>query len=296
MLIGLCAVAFASVAVYSYLSNPVVAIVGDYKITQRDVKYKNLASLVNNPQEMRNLGLEQLIRGYTYAQILKNNEAAITNEVLDKEVERINTHSSDPEMLAKIKNVFGFDTKRFRRVFVLPSYAERAVYSELFLKSPKLREEASKSAENFLQVVRNSPQKINQSAPGKSEKLLSYQVSYKDGLREMNDSKKIEKANPGRRGIAARPLPHLAPKLRPKLDEQRANEAKHWIQDILTTIKPGEIYPKLVEHNQQWLVVQYLGATQDKENTYQFKAAVFSRTDYSSWLDAEIKKVTIQRL
>lgn len=278
--------------------NPVVAEVGDYKITKEEADFRNRIIRIYYPQETRNLGVDQLVRAYTYAQILKNNGAEITESVLDKEVERIDKHTLVPETLARIKGVFGPDTKSYRRVFVLPTYSERVIYFEFFLRDPKPQALAVKPADDFLAMVLAKPAEFSSLAFNKGYAVQHFQVSTKEGLKELKEEKK-KKGEDEMRGTASQNQnqapAHLDMRFKAQMEEQKQEEAKRWIQEILKGLKPGEVYSKLVDHGQQWFVVRFSKLVPKKKEVYEFEAVSFAKAEYGEWLDAQTKLVKISR-
>ena len=62
-------------------NNPVVK-VGDYTLMEKDAHYRSAVIKIYFPDDNRDLGLDQLVRAYTYAQILKNHGREITPEII----------------------------------------------------------------------------------------------------------------------------------------------------------------------------------------------------------------------
>ena len=116
-----------------------LAQVGNHTITAHDADYRNQVISFYYPEEKRQLGLDQLIRAYRTAEILANNGHAITPEVIENEVKRIDTQTRDPAGLAKIKAIFGEDQAAYRKIFVVPVYAERMIYFSFFLYHPEIQ-------------------------------------------------------------------------------------------------------------------------------------------------------------
>ncbi len=281
--------------------NPVLAEVGDYKITKEEANFRNRVIRIYYPQETRNLGIDQLVRAFTYAQILKNNGQEVTDDVLTKEVNRIDQHTLVPETLARIKGIFGPDTKSYRRVFVLPTLTERVIYFEFFLHDPKPQAVAVKPAEDFLHLALQKPKEYLNLASTKGYKVQDFEVSVKEGLKELKNEpkKKGKKGEDDARSLASNnpnsAPAHLDMRMKAQMEEQRAEEAKRWIENILKGLKPGEIYSKLVDQGQQWYVVKFLKQTPSKKGAYTFNAVAFNKAEYGEWIEAETKKVKITR-
>lgn len=285
---------------YKKLKNPVWAEVGDYKITKEEAQYRDRVIRIYYPQDTRRLGLQQLIGSYIHAQILKNNGAEITEETLIKEEARIDKQTLVPETLSKIKGIFGPDIKSYRRVFILPTYADRVIYFEFFLRDPKVHGKLLTNAEDFLKAAKEKPEEMRSMAEAKLYPITHFTVSQKEGLQaeKTEKDKKKEKDDPmhaGQQQQGSKAPPELDARFRAQMEEQREEEAKKWINDILKPLKQGEVYGKLVDQSQQWYVVRNLGPVPKKKDTYQFDAVIFPKADYGEWSEAETKKVKVVR-
>src|SRR5690349_1734016 len=80
-----------------------IAEVGSFKISKKDVEFRNQVIQIYYPNETRKLGRDQLVNAYITAQILINNGHALDKAVLVKERERIDKTTLMPEMLNRIK-------------------------------------------------------------------------------------------------------------------------------------------------------------------------------------------------
>ena len=74
----------------------------------------------------------QLIEGYLLVEVLAGMGHPITEEDLDREIERIDRNTHDPEGLARLKAVCGGGkTAAYRRIAILPDFANRRFYYEV---------------------------------------------------------------------------------------------------------------------------------------------------------------------
>ncbi len=301
LLLSVALILLVTVLVFTYkkLKNPVWAEVGDYKITKEEAQYRDRVIRIYYPQDNRRLGLQQLIGSYIHAQILKNNGAEITEDILAKEEARIDKQTLVPETLSKIKGIFGPDNRSYRRVFILPTYADRVIYFEFFLRDPKVHGKLLTNAEDFLKAAKETPDKMRSMAENKLYPITHFTVSQKEGLQAEKEKKKGDDKDPmhaaGNQQDGAKAPPELDARFRAQMEEQREEEAKKWINDILKPLKQGEVYGKLVDQSQQWYVVRNLGLVPKKKDTYQFDAVIFPKADYGAWSEAEMKKVKVVR-
>jgi hypothetical protein len=117
--------------------NPVVAKAGRFEIHQKDIDYKEKVIHYYYPNHEPGNALPQLVNSYTNAQILENNGYRIDEKLLEAEEERIDKNTKDPISLKEIKAIFGSDVASYRRVYILPTLADRLVYSDLFPRIQK---------------------------------------------------------------------------------------------------------------------------------------------------------------
>ncbi|HEX8947659.1 MAG TPA: hypothetical protein VF790_01785 [Dissulfurispiraceae bacterium] len=116
-----------------------VCSVGDIRITENDLEHRAKVSEVYYPGSGKNyIALSQLIKGYLSLQVLEALGYRVDAAVLEEEARRIDTHTRAPDLLGKIKNIYGNDRASYLNTFVRVVYAERVLYNEVFLKSKGL--------------------------------------------------------------------------------------------------------------------------------------------------------------
>ncbi|HEX4925658.1 MAG TPA: hypothetical protein VFV50_16300 [Bdellovibrionales bacterium] len=130
--------------------SPVVAKVGRFQITEKDLEYKERLIQYYYPQSETGKALSALTKSYVNAQILENNGRVMNEEALQAESDRIDKNTKDPISLAEVKDIFGSDTAAYRRVFVLPTLADRLISFELFPEIQKKDPTAARLIESLL--------------------------------------------------------------------------------------------------------------------------------------------------
>ncbi len=236
----------------------VIAIVGSYKISEKDVQYRNQVFKNYFPEDKRELGKEELVRAFTLAQILKNNAQPLDDAILEKEAKRIDEKSQMPGRLQQLKAIFGSDRDAYLRCFVLPVYVERTLYYEFFLKNAAIQKESLKEAEDFLHKAVTS-----KNAFAVLKKLERFSVSRDAKLQTQ--------------GFV--------------VDNER------WLQGVVPQVKVGQVFPKIIDYGEHWMVAKLQSTTpKNKTPVYHFEAALFPKRDYSSWLEAEKQKVPVEHL
>jgi hypothetical protein len=264
-------------------NNATVAQVGDYKITARDIAWKNAVVRIYSPAETRDVGLQLLIGTYTTAQILKNNGQEITDEILKKESERIDKDTLRPEVLATIKGVFDGDEKGYQRVYIMDIYGARTIYYDFFMHSTPIHAASKQLAEDFMKRVHADPNQFYDEAKKSELKPLPLTVSLNSGL--VWESKEDKKEQSGPKIIDASKTPA---DMQMKFNANAAalevsEEGQRWIKDIVGTTAPNHVFQQVIDQNEQWMIARYLGQHKSQKDTYLFEVVMFPKADFAKW-------------
>lgn len=258
-------------------NNPVVAQVGDYKIHQADVNYRDAVALIQNPNLQKSMGREQLVRGYTRAQVLKSLGMPITSAMLATEEARMAKAVKPGSFLEKVTAAFGKDTGAYRRVYLTPLLAERMLYQDYFMKVAPPQVEAKKKADAFLKEVRKEPDSFHAAATKSGFSVIKLALTKAGGVHWESD-KKPDARNPS-----------AAPAVRPP----NPGEGNYWYKVLLGKLSEGGIHDGLVERGDSWLVVR-LVSRDEKEEKATVEAAKVPKARFDEWLQPEIAKVQVK--
>lgn len=268
-----------------------VAVVGDYKITAKQVEYRNKLNDIYYPNQKQRYGKDQLIQSYTYAQILKNNGHEITQKLLDEEESRIDSNTKAPETLKKIKDIFAKDRESYRKVFILPTYAERVIYFEHFMKSASAQEKSLRHVHNLITDLLSTPAELAFVAKERRLNYKKFHLSAERGI-EFLESRKKKGDRPALIDLSASVPPEAVKKAVSQQFETETNQnIKFWIENVISQVKPGEFIPEPVDYGDHWLIVRYLKALGGKK--FLLEAIFVPKDSYETWLAAEKAKVTI---
>lgn len=283
-------VVILAVSFFIFFKDPNLGTVGEYPITKTEVEYRNQIHRLYNPEDSRNPGLHQLKKAFTYAQILKNNGLVITEETLLTEEKRIDEKTLMPEKLQAIKAVFQGNMKAYRKVFVLPTYVERTIYFDFFLKSPELQAKEKKNAEEFLAEVLKNPKQMDPLVKRYQGVMAHFGVSEADGLRFFENKGASPKSAPEK---PQNNMPDfVVRKLGQARESLKSSEGKKWIDEVIAPLKRGEFYSRLVDMGEHWAVVQLNQIPANKKlGEYRLTAVLFPKANYEDWLNAETQKV-----
>ena len=139
----------------------IVASVGSYNITNKMVALREKVAEIYYPDKKQKVGLIQLIKAYTTAQILENEGVKITQSDLKKEAKRIDENTKNTKILNQIKSIFGKKTESYYQVFILPNLAKRVIQPFVFKADKKFVQKGFKKADNFLQKCRTNLKKCS---------------------------------------------------------------------------------------------------------------------------------------
>lgn len=296
------AVALASVGIFACKpSKPkIMAKVGDYEITQKWVEFRNKVIVIYFPKETRKLGLDQLIRAYTTAQILKNNGHPVTEEILEAENRRIDMNTKMPELLDKIKDAAGGDKETYFKGYILPTYTERVI-QDFFLGRHDLQERSYQKAKEFLAEALKNKDGLKGAVKGNEDlKVVPFVVSLRRGILwgppSSSEADKEEEEKPG--GIVdLTKKPPEAAKIEEYLNKQRksqeSEEAKRWIHDVIRDLKPGQVHPQVIDQREYWQVVRYVKRLRRGE--YEMQSVSFPKSNFGNWMEEERAKVKVVR-
>lgn len=278
--------------------------VGRYSLTEKDIQYRQKVALVYYPLEKDpHLGLLQLKKAYSLAEILARHGRPITEQVLNSEEYRIEQNSKDPITLKKIIDLFNGDKESYRRVFVLPTYAERVIYFDFFLNNFKIHEKAHQYAVDFYTKIKSDPKNFFKMAAQLGYKKSLLTISKKYGFQwqaesSIKQNSNLKSSSTSQTVIDLSSEAVAAKTQRHKIEEEakliEVNEAAHWITEIASPTKPGEVVEKIIDRSEVYMVVRYLGPKRANGDQYNFEVVLFPKINFANWLNEEMRKVVIK--
>lgn len=269
-------------------SEPSVLVIDGYRITKTAISQRDEVARIYYPQNTTSVGLKQLSDAYLTASVLRRNGHEIDDVVLQKEAERIEKNTLMPEMLARIQAIFGKDREAYKMVFVLPTYAERTIYFDFFLRNSALQANSRRVAEEFLRRALASPQRFAELVAADKKTLAPFTVSLHEGIKWQNTDESAAQVS----GAGAREMPPgLSKEIAARQERTQSAEGKRWIQDIVNNLKPGEIWNAVLDAGEQWQIVRYKGP---KGDAHALEAVFFAKADFQKWFDAEKSQVPVK--
>jgi len=244
-----------------------ICAIGSTAISERDISLRAQVSEIYYPGSGKNyVGLAQLIKGDLSLEILKSLGYKIDDILLDGEAKRIDDNTKAPEVLKKIKDVYGQDREAYLRTFVKIVYAERVLYSDIFLKSKEIHKEQYLKAGNFLKSVLSSPKSFKKVAKKIGLETATLKLSLKKGIMPYGDKRMKEEPGAG------------------------IDQAKRLI-DSVSKIKKGEVYPALIEWSEGYQVIRLL---KKEGEEFIIESASIPKRNYDEWYWGQAPKIPVK--
>ena len=249
-----------------------MAQVGDIPITKKDIELRAKVSEVYYPNSGKDyVALAQLIQGYLDDQVLTQLGYKVDDAVLEAEAKRIDDNTKAPDVLKKIKDVYGMDHKEYINTFVRVVYGERYLYNEVFLKVKDIHKAQLESAENFIQEAMKNPDSFSEIAEKRGLKPSKMKLSEKQGISPY-DNKRLK---------------------RPEMErpEPAGMEQAKMLIDKISGLKPGQISPQIIEWQEGYQIIRFV----DKEgDDYIVESVSVPKRDYDDWFWEKASKVPVK--
>lgn len=222
---------------------------------------------------------KQLTDAFVAAEILDRHGLPVTTATLQAEADRIEKGTLMPEKLKAIQAIFGDDRDAYLRDYVLPVYVDRVLYYEVFLHDPRIQAPSLERARALLEELRvkggsfrDRPRELPH---------FRFSVSRERGV-------EIESPKPEEAPSAAPASGEAETRARNRLVESgrqgTALDAERWLREIVATLKPGEVFGQVIDQNERWWIVRYLGQARGKSR---FEGIALPKLDYAAWLERE---------
>lgn len=232
--------------------------VGDISITDKDISLRKKVSEVYYPNSDKDyVALSQLINGYLSEEILKSLGHKIDDAILAAEAKRIDENTKAPEILKKIKAIYGSNKAAYIKTFIRIVYAERALYNEVFLKSREIHREEHQKAEEILSKAIKSPKLFKDIAKEKGLKTIRLKVSKEDGIAPYGEEAK-PKLNTAGIGV----------------------EQAERLVNAVSTIKKGDVCPEVIEWLEGYQIIKYIKKEKD---VYIIDSVSIPKRNYDDW-------------
>ena len=250
----------------------IVAKVGDIEITKKDLDYRAKVSEVYYPKSGQPyVALAQLIQSYLDESVLKAVGGKADDAAWEAEAKRVDENTKAPEVLKKIKDVYGLDHAGYIKTFIRPVYAERYLYNEIFLKSKDISKDQNEQAKKFLAEAIANPSQFEAIATKMSLKASKMKLNENTGIAPFEESKKVLS--------------------RPENPEPAGMEQAKFLIDKIDKLSPGSVYPEIIEWQEGFQMIMLVDK---KDKDYIVETVSVPKRDYDSWFWENAAKVPVK--
>jgi hypothetical protein len=254
---------------FSAASPAEVARVGVLPILEKDLALRSKVSEVYYPGSgKRYVALAQLVKGYLAFEVLKALGVPTDNAALERESARIDGGTKAPEMLAKIKAVYGDDRRGYMDTFVRVVHGERVLYNEVFLKSAAIHQETRRQAAEFLAEATGDPSSFAEIAKKRGLEAGTLRVSLDNGIVREAERKEERPAGAAPTGV----------------------EQARRILESAGRVRPGGVVPDLIEWQEGYQALRVL--RKEGEATVVESVSVPKRA-YDDWFWESASKIPV---
>jgi hypothetical protein len=266
----LMAIGSAAFATDNSVHSGVVGRIGGIPVTEKDLSYRSRVSEVYySGSGKRYVALAQLVKGYLAVEILKDLGDPTDNAALDREAARIDGSTKAPEVLAKIKAVYGEDRKGYMDTFVRVVYGERVLYNDVFLKSAAIHKETRRQAAEFLAEATGAPSSFAEIAKKRGLTAGTLRISLDNGIVREAGRKEGRPAGAAPTGVG---------------------QARRIIESA-GKVRPGEVLPDLIEWQEGYQAIRVL--MKEGEATVVESVSVPKRA-YDDWYWEKASKIPVR--
>lgn len=267
---------------YFVFHDPVIAKVGDVKISKKEAQYRDQVIRLYFPEEKRLMGMYQLIKSAYNLEVLKNNSVYFQDAQIDQEEKRIEQNTKRPQQLKQIKDIFGADHEAYRRVFVLPTLVDRYIYFDFFTNNEKIHSESLHAAHEFIQEVGPQGEKFRSFAQKNGLQVIPLKISLNEGLSWGPDD-----------GVASNASKEAKKRESKKADPKHIDEeAKKWYDLLIKNLKEGEVATIPIDRDEVWLVAHYL--RQKTPTLFELEVVPFRKSEFGPWFETEKAKIKLE--
>jgi hypothetical protein len=246
-----------------------VSRVGEIAVSEKDLSLRSQVSEIYYPGSgKRYVALAQLVQGYLSLQVLESLGQNADPSTLEAEAKRIERDTKAPEALKRIQAVYARDPKAYLLTFVRVVYAERVLYQEVFPRSPDIQGERHQKAEAFLQEALKSPSSFAHLAQQRDLEPVRLEVSLEKGIR---------------------PLTERGKRMDPPSEADR--EQAQRLLKTASQIRPGAVYPKIIEWLESYQVIRLLGRL---GKVFLLESVSVPKREYEEWFWEQASKIPVK--
>jgi hypothetical protein len=251
----------------------VVAQVGETAITAEDVAYRQAVLGVRSGEEMAaHLALFQLLEEALMAEVGREWDVVVSEEMLADEAARVEASSRDPETLACIRAVFGQDEAAYRRLVLKPTLVNQMLHARFSL-GHDIQAEPLARAKELLSAAQADPASLPALAEAfggtyRELRVVDGRIHHGDGQDEAPPS-----------ALAG-------------YDVEWPDYDRTFVEQVLAGLVVGELHPRVVEDRQSFMVVQLLSQENGGDDAL-VASAYIAKLAFAPWFQAQSQRVPL---
>lgn len=236
-----------------------VLIVGGHDFSRRDIALRQWQIRwkygdVEKEERTRRAAYSQLVIGYVLAELLRREGHPISEVELSAELARIDESTKRPQQLEELKKLYGSDPGKYATIAILPDYANRRYFFEVFPELDHVQAPLRKRAEQRLDAL-------------ESRDGASLGAATESG----SDWRHRRSLFHPERGFLRLPegasLDEPGSEFGRRLDEWKAREAggeslalhQRLEREVFSQLDPGTIFPQVIEFDRSFAIMRPLG-------------------------------------
>ena len=252
-----------------------VALVGERTITAEDLAYRQAVVEVRSGKAFpAHLALLQLIEEALMAEVGRAYGVEVNSAMLAEEAKRVQQTSRDPQTLEHIQAVFDGDESAYRRLVLEPILVNQLLHARFSL-GHDIQSEPLARAKLLLAAAQIDPTSMSALAEdygGKYRQLqvISGKLTSGEGLREDEF------------------IPQLA-----QYGLEYPDYDQQFVDQVVSDLEPGEIYPKVVEDRSSFMVVRSISRN-GKDAL--LESIVIAKLVFDPWFQTQSQRVKLEVL
>ncbi len=248
------------------IDSPMVMQINSVKITEQDIAFKQSVDSCYSyapdsvgPKEDRIKALVQLAEAGFYEAVARKYDVVVTDEMLNCKRRLVDKNTKAPGILYCIKSIFKGNQEEYDKIVLKPILLNQLLHAKVS-RDTLIQEERRAKISKLFSQIKDTPHSFQQIAKGEN---CFRRVNY-------------------RKGNEVSPLitryKDLA-KAEPKMEK------------ILQKLKPGVIYPQIVESDHSYQVIQLV---EENDTTYVYNAALVEKVAFGPWFKQEVAGLEIK--
>lgn len=222
---------------------------GEASFSQKELELAAKLVSLSYPSEKdpEAVALSQLIEGSLYVSVLQEVGSPITDDILKTESDRIDSSTHDSKKLDEIKAVFSGDINLYRKIAILPGFANSIFHYRVFPKLDVATQESREQTSGILEKLKSGgtlPDGVTSRKLGFSPIKGFLPPEMPGLLPEVVMQKSEEEAT-----------------FNTQMDQQANTEAEKYEKEVFTPTPKGEWFSKLIENTESYELVRWTEQT-----------------------------------